>query len=114
MGWINVKDSMPATIGNCLVYTKDGKIAWSFFNSDDMFAGDGEYYDATHWMPLPKPPTNKKENKMDNKEYEPFGEAWENEIIKMNKRHLVKMLGDALKEILDLKIKVMTKEKQNG
>lgn len=55
--WISIEERLPDIIGSYLAW--DGaSLMWSFFNSCNQWCGDNEYYEnATHWMPLPKPPT---------------------------------------------------------
>jgi len=72
MEWINIKDRLPEENVDCLVYgcaecgthdptpcVREGRLAiYSNGNSSFEF---GEYncsINATHWMPLPKPPSD--------------------------------------------------------
>ena len=58
--WIKVSDRLPETPQHVIIYADDCVIP-------DVFYGDGKFYfqdyisyeiyDPTHWMPLPKPPT---------------------------------------------------------
>lgn len=51
--WISVKDKLPDTTGNYLVY--NGAVIYcSFLNSNKQW---NSWSDITHWMPLPEPPT---------------------------------------------------------
>ena len=59
MKWINVKDKLPDTIGDYLVYDKGTfpVVGWAFFNSNKQWAGSHAFYrHVTHWRQLPKPP----------------------------------------------------------
>ena len=63
--WISVEDRLPENKVNCLVHYKhaycddDGyyAIGVSFYDSNEFQIGLA--YKATHWMPLPEPPTEK-------------------------------------------------------
>lgn len=60
--WVSVKDSLPDGIGTKLICftSSDGlrSVAWAFFNSDKLWAGNNCFYNGvTHWRELPKPPS---------------------------------------------------------
>lgn len=60
MKWINVKDNLPKTIGDVLVFGKYKNkkyIAWAFYNSDGKFCTQDGYDNfVTHWTELPDAP----------------------------------------------------------
>ena len=65
VGWISVKDRLPATenfvlftVGERVIYgSYDGKDWYEYegcWDTDVIYLGPGER--VTHWMPLPEPP----------------------------------------------------------
>ncbi|MNH37992.1 MULTISPECIES: DUF551 domain-containing protein [Pseudomonas] len=58
-GWIKCSDRLPEEIkADYLIVCESGEVALSEYVYDDT-EGWGFWYDpyATHWMPLPSPPT---------------------------------------------------------
>lgn len=50
-GWISVKDRLPDTKTEVLVYTGTTVFSHTFFATDSIIQSG-----ITHWMPLPQPP----------------------------------------------------------
>lgn len=61
-GWINVKDKLPSNYQECIIYSEGDvcsgivydQLRDSFY---DNVEGLNVHEHVTHWMPLPKPPT---------------------------------------------------------
>lgn len=69
-GWISVKDRLPEESGYVLVHCSEPKgyirgVQYSAknkaFNASDDSNAESAFTDVTHWMPLPEPPENEKE-----------------------------------------------------
>ena len=57
--WISVNDGLPDHIGSYIGYAGN-TIYWMFFNSKKQWYNtDEQIRGVTHWMPLPKAPTDK-------------------------------------------------------
>lgn len=56
--WISVEDRLPEPFVNVLAF-RNGKISIDYHEENGWFAYDFEEKRATHWMPLPSPPTEK-------------------------------------------------------
>ncbi len=55
MTWINVKDKLPETYKEVIVYHHNNVVS-GWLLPDGSWT-NGDYIEAvTHWMPLPKPP----------------------------------------------------------
>lgn len=52
MKWISVKDKLPTEYGEYIVYTNT--------HTTEILTYNGNTGVVTHWMPLPKPPTEEK------------------------------------------------------
>lgn len=57
-GWISVEDRLPEPFVSVLAF-RNGKISIDYHEENGWFAYDFEEKRATHWMPLPAPPTEK-------------------------------------------------------
>jgi hypothetical protein len=63
--WIPVTERLPEHLTSVIVHRKDGGIfVWEYFDTsptDECWIDDSmniySFYDVTHWMPLPQPPT---------------------------------------------------------
>lgn len=58
--WVSVKDRLPENGSICLVCGAKGGMRVARFRSvraEWTIVGTGKYFNATHWMPLPSPPT---------------------------------------------------------
>jgi hypothetical protein len=55
--WDNYGDNPPAVVGQfiCLCDDNDTEGYWQY-TAFHSFEIRGEYYEPTHWMPLPEPP----------------------------------------------------------
>ena len=59
-GWVSINDRMPENQQECILF--NGEVLSGYIYSEQRKSwfdnGEGFYYvtDATHWMPLPKPP----------------------------------------------------------
>lgn len=49
--WVSVKDRLPDVGNIVLIYSETDGVCLDSY-SDDTF----DYFDVTHWMPLPQPP----------------------------------------------------------
>ena len=57
MKWINVKDKIPSTTRNLIVYAHGRVEPGTFFPDDRRWYTDrNRRIHPTHWMPLPDPP----------------------------------------------------------
>ena len=56
--WISVEDELPKDEGFVVTFGFDGPDMCKFRNG--KFSSDGFILHVTHWMPLPKPPTEEK------------------------------------------------------
>lgn len=58
MDWINVKDEMPKTAENVLIYYSDGivRIGSNYGGFSKVLGKNREWVTATHWMPMPACP----------------------------------------------------------
>jgi len=67
MNWIKIEDELPnEDYYHCLIYCPQSfpknirVIPATFYGDNNLFYGDSSekpHEDATHWMPLPNPPT---------------------------------------------------------
>ena len=57
--WISVEDRLPSESIKCLVYTKRGGIFLTHYFYKNANTIGFEFWDVTHWMPLPTPPKMK-------------------------------------------------------
>lgn len=67
--WIDVKERLPEKNTRVLIYIKPRKglnphITVAKFIGDMFLGGEGyfSFENATHWMPLPEPPTERRGN----------------------------------------------------
>ena len=58
MEWISVKDRLPNHDGTYLVYLQTTVYSQVFVTTFDSYLGEFPHKSVTHWMPLPKPPSN--------------------------------------------------------
>ena len=71
--WIPVTERLPKHLTSVIVHRKDGGIfIWEYFDTsptDECWIDDSAnvylFYDVTHWMPLPEPPKEEKEEPHD-------------------------------------------------
>ena len=56
--WISIEDGLPELFIDVLVL-RNGKIEIDYNEDDGWFCYDFDGKRATHWMPLPSPPTEK-------------------------------------------------------
>jgi len=66
-GWISVKDDLPKEFGEpCIVYNGSSVQYGDYFSNSEWYTPDcyesDEIRGVTHWMPLPKPPKEDKED----------------------------------------------------
>ena len=66
-GWISVKDDLPKEFGEpCIVYDGSSVQYGDYFSNSEWYTPDcyesDEIRGVTHWMPLPKPPKEEKED----------------------------------------------------
>lgn len=67
-GWISVKDRLPETMKNVLVYENDGGTSIGFFAQHIAcwcvfrFFGENKEPSVTHWRELPDPPRTEEKN----------------------------------------------------
>jgi len=55
MEWTNVKDEMPCSLDDVLVWNGREREIYLCYERDHF---EMYYSDITHWMPLPKPPSS--------------------------------------------------------
>ena len=68
-GWISVKDRLPKDDGDYLVYTREEYIGLFWFDRDEKEWTEESDFPClegyvTHWMPLPEPPKEDRENRI--------------------------------------------------
>lgn len=58
MEWISVKERLPEKKDEYLVFSEEGYISVEkYVGGEDIYCDSNDSGYATHWMPLPKPPT---------------------------------------------------------